>query len=138
MWCDHGLYFTILKLIAQRKPVLLTCVTVPSVAFLARSNTDLELTCGKPQRRGACSGLSGAAMILAATAAVSCILVWRVNSVEIALLACSANCSSVKGSVASGGKRGSEPTPVVYSTSFNVLRHCLSAARLSEGIADEQ
>jgi hypothetical protein len=54
------------------------------------SNADLELTCIAPhelQRRGACSGLSGAVMMLAATAAVSCILVWRVNSVEMALLA---------------------------------------------------
>ena len=40
--------------------------------------------------------------------------------------------------MASGGKRGSEPTPVVYRISFNVLKHCLSVARLSEGIADEQ
>lgn len=75
--------------------------------------------------------------MLAATAAVSCILVWRVNSVEMALLACSASCSSVEGSVASGGRRGNEPTPVVYRTSFNVLRHCLNAARLSKGITDE-
>jgi hypothetical protein len=42
----------------------------------------------------------------------------------------------VDGSVASGDRRGSEPTPVVYRTSFNVLRHCLNAARLSKEIAD--
>ena len=77
-------------------------------------------------------------MMLAATAAVSCILVWRVNRVEMALSACSASCSSVEGSVASSGRRGSEPTPVVYKTSFNVLRHCLNATRVSKGIADEQ
>jgi hypothetical protein len=92
-----------------------------NIAFRAHLQNTL-----RPQRRGACSG---AAMILAATAAVSCILVWRVNSVEMALLAWSASCSSVKGWVASGGKRGSDPTPVVYRSSLSVLRHCLNAAR---------
>ena len=74
----------ILRLIAPKK---IRPLHMRSVALLARSNTDLELTCSELQRRGACSGLSGAVMILAATAAASCILVWRVNSVEIALLA---------------------------------------------------
>ena len=52
-------------------------------------------------------------MMLAATDAVSCIRVWRVNRVSMAFLAWSANCSSVGGSLASGARRGSEPTPVV-------------------------
>lgn len=76
-------------------------------------------------------------MILAATAAVSCILVWRVNSVEIALFAWSASCSSVKGWAASSGKIGRDPTPVVYNSSLSVLRHCLNAARLSRSVTTE-
>jgi hypothetical protein len=59
-------------------------------------------------------------MIFAATAAVSCIRVCNVNRVVMALLACSASCSSVGGPVASGVKRGSEPTPVVYNSSLSV------------------
>ena len=79
-----------------------------------------ELTYTPPcsfQRRG---GSSEATMIFAAVAAVSCMRVCNVNSVLMALLACSASCSSVGGSVASGDKRGNEPTPVVCNSSFSV------------------